>query len=122
MLKHVEVVSAVEALDIEISKRSAITAERIRQEIGRIAFLDPRNILGIKRGALIVKDMDDMPEDARRCIQSVAQTQHGLRITFYSKDAALRLLADIEGMTRPKDDASDIPPAQPEIGHDDAPA
>lgn len=122
MLTFADVAAAIEELDKEISRRTAITAERIRKEIGCIAFLDPSKILGFKNGWLTVKDMDDIPEDARRAISAVAQTKHGLRIQFCSKEAMLRLLADIEGMTKPKESDEDLPPINPEMGHDDTPA
>jgi hypothetical protein len=113
----------VRRLDGEISKRTAINADRIRKEIGCIAFLDPSEIIGFRNGFLTVKDMDDIPEDARRAISSVSQTQFGLRIQFCSKESMLRLLADIEGMIKPpKDGDEDLPPIQPEIGHDEATA
>jgi phage terminase small subunit len=122
LMTNDDVMAVITGLEKEISKRTAINADRIRLEIGRIAFLDPSKILGFKNGYLTVKDMDDIPEDARRAIAAVSQTKHGLRIQFCSKEAMLRLLADIEGMTKPKESDADLPPINPEMGHDEAQA
>lgn len=86
-----------------------VTAERVIREAARIAFADLTQLIGIAsngdkgqfgHGFVVVKSTNDIPEDLRVCIESIAQTKDGIRVKFHSKLAALDLLAKHLGILK----------------------
>lgn len=71
-------------------KKAEISKERILQEEGLIAFLDPINLLD-ENGA--IKNLKDLPEEIRRSIHKITETTvagvRTLRFEFYNKGQSL---------------------------------
>lgn len=59
LLKHVEVAALLQAKREEQSKRTEITADRVLQELARIAFFDPRKLFDHNGNIKPVQEWDD---------------------------------------------------------------
>lgn len=134
LLAHVSVVARARELSREIA---SITEEfgpsikRIVKELERIAFSDIRkavvwrahlveehdnpdggDVLVIKHifsNHVMLKGSDEIDEDIAAAIQSVEQTATGgLKIKFYDKSWALKLLAQYRGMLGPDDKGTSV--------------
>lgn len=92
---------ATECVAVEVERRRMAldrkvegTADRIIAELERIAFADPVGSgMRIIDGQVVVSETAAIPDHLRRAIAEVSQTEHGVKIKFHSKEAALRMLA-----------------------------
>lgn len=75
----------------ERSQKVGVTAERVINEIARMAFYDPADIAGFV--ADNVTDIAKLPEDVRRAIVGWKQGEHGLELKLADKSKALDQLA-----------------------------
>lgn len=108
LLANVSVAAAIEVAMKERSKRNNIDADRVLQELGRIAFFDIGRAF-TPDGAL--KPLDEMDEDTRRALaglEVVSLTSDGehigtlKKVKIADKLGALGKLAQHLGMLDPK--------------------
>ncbi len=93
LLRMPAITEAIAKAQAEAAKRNEITVDRVLQELSRIAFHDPSKIVTVsKRQAVRITPTEDLDEDSRRCVESVGESQHGLRIKLLDKTKALELL------------------------------
>ncbi len=93
--------SIAEKIQLSMNKRSdklEITAERVLQEIARLAYVDISRAYDVNGGLL---PLHDMPEDVRRAIASVEVTEERVdgevvgeirKVKFWDKKGSLDLL------------------------------
>lgn len=75
---------------------TGISTARFLQELSRLALLDPKD--AFETGSLSLKALDQIPEDIRRCIQSVSPVKGGgFKVTFYDKTKALSMVGQYLG-------------------------
>lgn len=74
------------------------TAERVLDELARIAFADLRDVATWTGSSVQLRPSDDIPPNAAIAIESVASGQWGPKITLHSKTKALELLAKHHGL------------------------
>ena len=82
-------------IDKELSKREArlgIKAERIIEELCKIAFTDRSRIVRVENGKLIFTDTDDLEEDEKASIAEISESKFGRSIKTHDKIKALELL------------------------------
>lgn len=88
--------AAIEAALATRSRRTAVGADRVVQELARIAFADLRNAVewraGEGKGEIAVKDSGSLDGDTAAAIAEVSQTAQGIRLKLHDKQAALTAL------------------------------
>ena len=106
----------------ERSKRTAITADQVVEELACIAFATITQVVQVQDGKVRVVDTDDLPPEVSAAIAEIRQstTPHGgsLAVRLFDKVAALKLLGDHLGLFRKVDGGTSLPPVMPELGHD----
>jgi len=98
LLKRPEVRKAVNKEIAKRSKRIEINADKVLQELARLAFADVAGIISIKKGRVKVTDSDKLTDAQRSCIASVSSTANGLQIKLHDKKGSLELLGKHLGL------------------------
>ncbi|WP_020469434.1 terminase small subunit [Zavarzinella formosa] len=114
LLQKPEISRALELLRQARSARSQIYADRVLEELARIAFADIAEVISFENGRPVIRPLGEMSEDARRTIASIEIRQAGefaevVKIRFHDKNAALFKLMDHLGLTKPKNEGDDSP-------------
>lgn len=97
-------------------KDSELEKSKTFAMIHAIGNSDISDIVDLKDGTLIVKSLDEIPPEARHCIQSIEyirkETQHGMdeniKVKLHSKLQALEMRAKIQKLIDPKDDTTKV--------------
>lgn len=105
-LKKPEISSAIAKAMAERSKRTGISQDRVIQELARIAFVNPQNVIDSEDASV----REDATEDDLACIQSVkVKTMDGAKgksvereVRLNDKMKALELLGKHLGMFKDK--------------------
>lgn len=97
LMQMPEVEAEIQRLMNDRSARTKITADRVLQELARIAFNDPRAIVSTDAGGNIVITPSEMlSEDDAACIQEISQTTSAgggsTKVKLYNKLDALEKL------------------------------
>lgn len=75
---------------------TAITTTRFLKELAFLALLDPKD--AFDPGTLKLRSLDQIPEEIRRCIQSVSPVKGGgFKVSFYDKTKALSMVGQYLG-------------------------
>lgn len=116
LLGHVGVKTAIaEGLE-RLHKKLDISAERIREELARIAFADMADHVSVgTEGEVRIKSFDEMPEGSSRCISGIKEKRRilagagedailesTLEYKHHDKVKALELLGKDQGMFKDK--------------------
>lgn len=101
-LKKPEISRRIEQLKAERSKRTGITADRVLQELAKIAFVDPANLIDMETATVISNDPNDTAAIAS-IKQKTFPTKAGYEgiereIKLYDKIRALELLGKHIGL------------------------
>ena len=123
-LRKPNIKAALEQKEAELEKKYDISEERIIRELELIGFSDLKNYIDIETdtGAVRSKGFKDMPGDSSRALESISEDRiihesyDGSKIVVndkrkfktHSKIEALKLLANIKGMTREKDSTPQV--------------
>lgn len=86
-----------------------ITTARTIAEIACIAYCDATMVAQVCDGYAFIADTSQLPKHIRPAIASIHQSETGIRIKLHDKVAALRLLAEIQGLFKPKDSEEAAP-------------
>ena len=84
-------------------ERVEISAEEANREVIRIAMADPLPDIAEAmetHGGLTAAALRSLPPSVRACIKSITATRDGVRIEFYDKLKALKMLGDRLGIFR----------------------
>ena len=112
-----DIAPAITAGHRAAAKRAEIRADRVLEELRRIAFTDIRAVVSVTGGRLVVADTADLtPEQAAAIAEIVQTADGGLRVKMHSKLAALDALAKrvLPGTERVQVDATVPEVRQPE--------
>lgn len=109
LLSLVKVQAEVQRLMQAREERTQITADRVVQELARIAFADVRQVAQWNYSRVGLVPSEDVPDDAAAAIGEISMTQHGPRIKMLNKQPALELLGKHLGMFKDKEADSDEP-------------
>ena len=86
LLENTRIREAIDKAMAERSKRTGINQDRVIQELARIAFVNPQNVINAENGSV----RDDATEDDLACIQAVkVKTMSGDK--GYSEEREVRL-------------------------------
>lgn len=93
--------AAIEKALREREKRTEVTQDRVVEELAKIAFRDPRDLMSWGPGGVTLKDSAELTEDQAGLVTEISETttEHGgsLRIKVADKMAALTLLSKHTG-------------------------
>lgn len=111
LLKKVEIESRIKELDDKKTDELEITQERILKEYAKLAFANSEDFFDwaegvrvdktgaeLETGIVILKKKTEIPSKFLAAIQSIEETQQGIKIKLYDKKGALDSLAKIKGM------------------------
>jgi phage terminase small subunit len=94
--KHQHIWEAVQQGLVEKHSETAITTTRFLKELAFLALLDPKD--AFDPGTLRLRSLDEIPEEIRRCIQSVSPVKGGgFKVSFYDKTKALSMVGQYLG-------------------------
>lgn len=92
----------IEALMRERSRRTDITADRVLNELAKIAFSDPRAIFEWSPDGVRLRDSKDLTDDQAACVSEVSETQSEktatVKVKLHDKLGALDKIARHLGM------------------------
>ena len=74
-------------LQARVAKRSVATAERVIEEMVRLAFYDMTLIMEVKDGSITMRDPTALPEDLRRAIVAIKPVEVGETLHYECKFA-----------------------------------
>jgi len=119
LLANVNILTRVKELDGKKTEELEITHERILKEYAKLAFANSENFFDWAEGTRVGKDgeefdvgivllkrREDIPPDMLAAIQSIEETQQGIKVKLYDKKSALDSLAKIKGMFVEKHEVS----------------
>jgi phage terminase small subunit len=96
LLVNVSVHNAIRDAQKERSDRTQITAERVIQELARIAFVNPRKIFKWGPNGVTLLDSDSLTEDEAAAVAEVSETTTesggSIKAKLHDKNKALELL------------------------------
>lgn len=88
-------------------RAAQITPDAIAAEAALMAFGDLAEFVEVSAsGEVHIKATADMDPETRRALVEIAETNNGVRIKLGDKLGALRLLADMQGLTKTKTELS----------------
>jgi hypothetical protein len=97
MLRKPAVVARIMELRAGIVERLELTRDKILAELEAVAFHNVADYLTHDGKTLEVRDINELTRDQARCIQSITETEHGLKITFHDKLQAINLINKMLG-------------------------
>lgn len=110
IFKRPEVVEYINQLLDEQKARNQVTADKVIEEMAKIAFCDVTNAVSVEtRSQMIdghmheyqivtIKDTKDLTPEQRAAIKSIKQTKTGIAVEFYPRDAMLTKLGETLGL------------------------
>lgn len=102
LLQKTTVQQAIQAHQRERSARTGITADRVLQEIARVAFADPRAVMSWGPGGVALRDSAELSDAEAAAVAEVSETwsENGgsRKVKMHDKIAALEKLAKHVGL------------------------
>lgn len=104
------VAEAVEKKRKELARRLNVSAERVVQELARIAFADTTHVIRVINGRVTVEETANLDDDQRAAIAEISETTNAnggsLRVKLHDKVRALELLCRHLGILNDKLDVN----------------
>lgn len=101
-LSKPEIVAAISKAKAKRAAKTEITAERVLEELGRIAFANAGDFFNWGPDGITIRDKGDLTREQQSIVAEVAQTttKYGgsVRVKLHDKMAALNLLAKHTGV------------------------
>lgn len=98
MLANDNIASRVQELFGEREKRTGVTADRVVEELERLAFSDLRDAVEWGSSGVTLKESTELSRDAAAFVASVSEGKDGVTIKTHNKIAALKLLGEHLGL------------------------
>lgn len=98
LLQKNTVQGAIEAAQRERSARTGVTADRVVQEIARVAFSSLRDVATWGPSGVQVRPDDEITPEAAAAIAEISETNTGVKVKLHNKVAALEQLARHVGL------------------------
>lgn len=99
--KLLKITKIMDAIDLERKRRLEShedLANFVMGEWYKMAQADVTEALNIVGPIIMVKDVSEIPQHLRNCIQSIKTTSNGVEVKFYDKHKALENLGKCLGM------------------------
>lgn len=98
LLQKTTVQGAIEAAQRARSARTGVTADRVVQEIARVAFSSLRDVVTWGPSGVQVRPDDEITPEAAAAIAEITETNTGVKVKLHNKVAALEQLARHVGL------------------------
>lgn len=98
LLEKTGIQAAIQAAQRERSARTGITADRVVQEIARVAFSSLRDVMTWGPAGAQVRPDGEITPDAAAAIAEITETNTGVKVKLHNKVAALEQLAKHVGL------------------------
>jgi phage terminase small subunit len=98
LLQKNTVQSAIEVAQRERSARTGVTADRVVQEIARLAFSSLSDVMTWGPDGAQVRRDDEITPDAVAAIAEITETRNGVKVKLHNKVSALEQLAKHVGL------------------------
>lgn len=95
---NAKVNAEIARLQARLANKLEISAERVLGELAKIAFADVRKVASWDGGLVLLRQSDEIDDDAAAAIESVGKTDNGVKLTMHSKTRALELLGKHLGL------------------------
>lgn len=106
LLSTSKVAEAVAEKRKAIAARNDVSADRVIQEIARIAFADTTKVVRIEQGRVVVEDTARLDDDHRAAVSEISETTTAnggtLKVKLHDKVKALELLSRYLGILNDK--------------------
>lgn len=114
LFKRPHVAAEVERRQKLLSAKMGITAERVMQELAKVAFFNLTNVAAVKDGHVRVAETADTSPDDQAALAELAESTTGtgggsLRAKAHDKIKALELLGKHLGLFKDNPEAEDVP-------------
>lgn len=93
LLANVSVAAAVKEALSKRAQKSEIKAERVLDELARLAFADMGTYARWGEDGVTLTSTNALPDGASCCVKEVSEGPHGVRLRLHDKAGALRDLA-----------------------------
>lgn len=97
----------------EIERRRAILREEhnlymesIIEQLKRIVFTSPRDVVNVKNNVVVIEDTKDLPKGIWSSIKGIKEGKNGVEIEFHDKLKAIELLVKYAGLYNEKLDVN----------------
>ena len=98
LLRNEAVIEAIEEQERLALERIGVNAERVVNEIARIAFADMKRFSEWTERGVVVKPSDQLDSTETAAISEITETSSGVKLKFHPKLPALELLSKILGL------------------------
>lgn len=98
LLRNVKVAEAVSAARAAVSERTGVTVDAVIEEMRRIAFADPRQVMEWGPFGVRLRESEELSNEQAAIVAEIAQTKEGMRVKLHSKLDALTKLGQHLGM------------------------
>ena len=90
----------------EMREEHDIYMESLIEQLKRIAFNNPKDLVNVKKNVVIINDTDELPDYIWTTIKSIKEGKNGIEIEFHDKMKAIELLVKYCGLYNEKLDVS----------------
>lgn len=98
LMKKPDIIEAIAGAIERRATRLNIKADRVLEELCKIAFIDRSEIVQVKNGRVILKNTEELTEDQKSVLSEVSETQYGISVKLHDKLRALELIGKHLGM------------------------
>lgn len=89
LLTKAAIQEEIAKLRIGQQERTQITADRVIEELARIAFARIDQVVECTGQTVTIRSFADLPEEVLAAVESVQKTKDGIKVKFHNKIAAL---------------------------------
>ncbi len=95
---NAKVNAEIARIQARLANKLDVSAERVLAELAKIAFSDVRKVATWEARGVALIESDKISDDAAAAIESVGNTEAGVKLTMHSKTRALELLGKHLGL------------------------
>lgn len=103
-LKKPQIQEAIKRANENRLKRTNISADRVLQEIARIAFSVATDVVEVRDGEVVIRDTESLTTDQKAAIAGIKEGRAGIEIKMHDKVRALELLCRNLGLLDKKEE------------------
>lgn len=90
----------------ELREEHNLYMESLIEQLKRIAFLNPKYLVSVKKNVVLVQDTKEIPQEMWSAIKSIKEGKNGIEIEFHDKMKAIELLVKYCGLYNEKLDVN----------------
>ena len=90
----------------ELRQEHNLYMESLIEQLKRIAFNNPRDLVNVKKNVVIISDTEDLTDEIWSTIKSIKEGKNGIEIEFHDKMKAIELLVKYCGLYNEKIDVN----------------